>query len=934
MANIDNKYKCIPFWSWNDELDEKELTEQIEWMHDNGVGGFFMHARGGLTTEYLGDKWFSCIEACLKKAQELGMEAYAYDENGWPSGFAGGKLLEDSNNCDQYLVTKQGPFDPEADAAFDVSGDKVVRVSSGEDVLNIYIKTSNSTADICDPTVVRKFINLTHEQYKKHDIYGNLRGFFTDEPQYYRWGVSFTKMLFKYFPEHYKEDVLDRIALLFVEKEGYRDYRYKYWKAMQDLMLNNFSKQIYDWCEKNNYKLTGHYVEEITMGNQIMCCGGVMPFYEYEHIPGVDHLCRYIDDVTANKQLGSVMAQLGKRQGICEMYALAGWDVTPIELKQMAEYYMTNGVTIMCQHLLPYKEHGQRKRDYPAHYSKINPWVEKDFKMFNDTFSKIGELLTKSTEYANVGIFEPIRTAYFHYQRYGERFNIWDLDSKFIDITHKFIRDGVPFHILDEVIMAKHAHVEGDTLVVGNCRYKYIVIPDGTETMDKTTEALFREYANNGGKFLVVGKIPTYLEGHEYVHDYMKNNVTYDEIRNDQPFTATHTENIRITYRIGDDGVPFIYAASVGHTTNFDIEEDIEIKVKGYSSFVCHGKVIPQKMHFNKGQSRILYFSNEKPEEEKKQKILSLDKEFDVVGEPMNYFTMDYLQYSFDGVNYSKDIHNMALQFKLIKQRYQGDLYLKYSFDVKEVPSICNALIENTRTIEVRINGHVVKKQGTVLEKDLWSFNIAPHLIKGHNEIVVKIDFYEKEIVNYALFGENVQESLRNCLVYDTTIEAIYLQGNFGIYGDFTKGQASNIMVAHNFYMDKPKTHIKSLIDEGYPFFRGDIKLRQKINVDDVDQTLVINERFQMIDLFVNKQFVKRMMFDYKVDLSKYLKKGENEIELVLTVSNRNLLGPFHTQAEEDFYCGPHSFERFRTWKEDDTSDFCLPRYTFVKTII
>ena len=104
------------------------------------------------------------------------------------------------------------------------------------------------------------------------------------------------------------------------------------------------------------------------MGNQIMCCGGVMPFYEYEHIPGVDHLCRYIDDVTANKQLGSVMAQLGKRQGICEMYALAGWDVTPIELKQMAEYYMTNGVTIMCQHLLPYKEHGQRKRDYPAHY--------------------------------------------------------------------------------------------------------------------------------------------------------------------------------------------------------------------------------------------------------------------------------------------------------------------------------------------------------------------------------------------------------------------------------------------------------------------------------------------------------------------------------------------------------------------------------------
>ena len=42
---MDNKYKPIPFWSWNDELDEKELTDQIQWMHDNGIGGFFKGMR-------------------------------------------------------------------------------------------------------------------------------------------------------------------------------------------------------------------------------------------------------------------------------------------------------------------------------------------------------------------------------------------------------------------------------------------------------------------------------------------------------------------------------------------------------------------------------------------------------------------------------------------------------------------------------------------------------------------------------------------------------------------------------------------------------------------------------------------------------------------------------------------------------------------------
>ena len=51
MRETEKKYQCIPFWSWNDELDEEGLLKQVEWMNENGVGGFFMHARGGLKTE-------------------------------------------------------------------------------------------------------------------------------------------------------------------------------------------------------------------------------------------------------------------------------------------------------------------------------------------------------------------------------------------------------------------------------------------------------------------------------------------------------------------------------------------------------------------------------------------------------------------------------------------------------------------------------------------------------------------------------------------------------------------------------------------------------------------------------------------------------------------------------------------------------------------
>ncbi|HPZ53143.1 MAG TPA: glycoside hydrolase, partial [Clostridia bacterium] len=98
-----DEYGSIPFWSWNDKLDPEELRRQINVMKKIGMNGFFMHARGGLETDYLSDDWYDCIRQCVDEAKKLGMEAWSYDENGWPSGFAGGKLLEDKKNHATYL---------------------------------------------------------------------------------------------------------------------------------------------------------------------------------------------------------------------------------------------------------------------------------------------------------------------------------------------------------------------------------------------------------------------------------------------------------------------------------------------------------------------------------------------------------------------------------------------------------------------------------------------------------------------------------------------------------------------------------------------------------------------------------------------------------------------------------------------------------------
>lgn len=57
-----------------------------------GLGGYFMHARGGLQTPYMGEEWFENISVGIEEGRKRGMQAWAYDENGWPSGFGSGSV--------------------------------------------------------------------------------------------------------------------------------------------------------------------------------------------------------------------------------------------------------------------------------------------------------------------------------------------------------------------------------------------------------------------------------------------------------------------------------------------------------------------------------------------------------------------------------------------------------------------------------------------------------------------------------------------------------------------------------------------------------------------------------------------------------------------------------------------------------------------------
>ena len=96
FRNPPNEYSIAPFYFLNGDLSDAELIRQIAEMKDKGVDEVILHSRKGVEVEYLSDEWFAKIGVILKELKKLSMTALIYDEDNWPSGYAGGKVTSEN----------------------------------------------------------------------------------------------------------------------------------------------------------------------------------------------------------------------------------------------------------------------------------------------------------------------------------------------------------------------------------------------------------------------------------------------------------------------------------------------------------------------------------------------------------------------------------------------------------------------------------------------------------------------------------------------------------------------------------------------------------------------------------------------------------------------------------------------------------------------
>ncbi len=875
FKSVPNRYRPIPFWSWNEKLKTDETLRQIHMMHKVGIGGFIMHARGGLQTEYMQVEWFENVDCSVAEAQKLSMGAWAYDENGWPSGFGGGRVNGRGAKFQQkYLRMEPGEGD-------------TPHTIINQDGYHFYYEINPFYVDTLDGEVIAAFISEVYEPY--YERYKNdIRGFFTDEPQISRNGIPWSLQLPDAYKAAYGEDLLPHLAELFSAVGDYKNTRIKFWKLICDLFSENCMKQIYDWCTRRSLLLTGHLVLEESMRLQVTSNGAVMPHYEYFAMPGIDRLGRPIpkEECLAMYQVASVAQQLGKKQVLSETFALCGHNVSFSELKRIYEWQMVRGVNLLCQHLEGYSLRGIRKRDYPPAMYYQQPWWEV-YKIFNDSMSRIGMLLTEGDVNVNILLIHPQTTAWSMFDN-SENKNIYELGMNFIRLCLALEEKHVSFHLGDETIMERHARVEGKSLIIGNMRYTTIVMMPDNLLLD-STKTLLEKYKANGGIFANLDEIPA--------DDIIDNkHVTYAK-RLYKDFVMHYFVNTT-------EEVQKAYVKS--GSQYMDITTGELYPFNGYYEFAPYGSLVV----IDDGTPRL------EIQKERQLSELPLGGEWTVTEHSPNVLTLDYCKYFFDGEMVEENGYVLNIQKRACDLKRPVRIRQEFSVQTDCIPEELYLVIETPEIFEIVVNGKSVPKTdaGYFADSAFRKIPIGSFFDAGDNTIVLETVFTQSKEVYENLEKALMFESELNKMTYDMEIEPIYLIGQFGVShsGEVEKLDKDALRFCGNFRLTKPTKTVtlQNLEQQGFPFFAGTLTVEKNIFEEDNNQKLVFHTKgVNAVLVSVNGKDAAPVLWNpTELNLSAYLNKGENTVRLTLINNLRNMMGPHHLQIGESHVVGPGSF--------------------------
>lgn len=553
FADPPSEYRSAPLWDWNEQITEEGIDFQMKAFKKAGIGGVFVHPRPGLLTEYLSDEWFHLFDYAVQKGKELGMKVWIYDENSYPTGFAGGhvpaEMPESYNEGTGLSLQIQDKLNVVPDDTLAVvlkktdSGFADVTASVGQEngqkgTYYIFRKTYPATSpwyggftyvDLIHKGVTEKFLDLTMRKGYARDTteFGKtMPGSFSDEPNLeaamsrgtaFRW----TPDLFDVFQQRWGYDLKVNLPSILEETGNWKKVRHDYYELLLELFVDRWAKPYSKYCEEHHLKWTGHYWEhgwpEPTDGFDESA------MYIWHQQPGIDMLGNRLDTAGLGGQFGNDRAvrelrsaanMAGRERTLSETYGGGGWEMSFETQKRLVDWEMVLGVNFVDQHLSYYSLNGVRKFDYPLSFSYHEPWW-KYYPLLGDYIGRISVAMSSGEQINHTLVLQPNTTAWMYFSRKERSGEISALKDGFKNFVYRMEQHQLEYDLGSENVMKTLGSVVGKKLRVGQRDYSLIVIPAEMQNLDQPTVDLVAKYLENGGQVLSFNPNVAYVDGTE-----------------------------------------------------------------------------------------------------------------------------------------------------------------------------------------------------------------------------------------------------------------------------------------------------------------------------------------------------------------------------------------------------------------------------------
>ena len=308
-------------------------------MSEQGIREFFLFPCYGLEHPvFLEESWWEYVGFALDESERLGMKVWIYDDLSWPSGSAGGMVLQAHPEYRSQLLQcrriplsageeyRHEPSSEIAWAEFRREDGEVLPVrlrrdygwrnESGEKGLLVLVVKAfydeislNSTAvawnryqrgalDLLNRQAVQAWMACIHEQYhcRFSGRFGTtLKGFFCDEPRPNRCdghSIPYTDSLFEAFQKKNGYDLRPHLPKIFLNGGEVVKPRLDYWNLVTEMLSENFTRLLATWCAERKVELTGHTAPEemCFQRNMLASCGDIQHILRDMTIPGCDLL--------------------------------------------------------------------------------------------------------------------------------------------------------------------------------------------------------------------------------------------------------------------------------------------------------------------------------------------------------------------------------------------------------------------------------------------------------------------------------------------------------------------------------------------------------------------------------------------------------------------------------------------------------------------